>query len=108
VAYDEALAARVRTVLGDRDDVEEKRMFGGLAFMVAGKMAVGVIHEDLMVRLGADANAESLARPHTRPMAFTGRPSTGAVYVEPAGVASDVDLADWVGRGLAFVTSGHV
>lgn len=105
MAYDEALAERIRTALRDRDDVAERKMFGGIAFMVAGRMACGVIHDDLMVKIGADGHDGALAQPHTRPMDFTGRPARGMVYVEPAGVASEADLARWVERAVRVATS---
>lgn len=70
MAFDEFLGGRVRTALSDRDDVVEKRMFGGLAFMVGGNMCVGIIGNDLMVRVGPEGDAEALARPHVRPMDF--------------------------------------
>ena len=103
MAYDEALAERIRAVLADRDDVTERKMFGGPAFMVGDRMAVGVIQRDLMLRLGTDATAEALSRPHVRPMDFTGRPAKGMVYVAPAGVADDADLARWVATSVAHV-----
>lgn len=81
-------------------------MFGGITFMVAGRMACGVIRDDLMVRVGADGHDEALAEAHTRPMDFTGKPMRGMVYVEPAGVASDDDLQRWVRRGVTFATAG--
>jgi TfoX/Sxy family transcriptional regulator of competence genes len=108
MAYDEALADRIRTTLRGRDDVVEKKMFGGLTFMVGGRMACGVIHDDLMVRVGADGHEAALAEPHTRPMDFTGRPSRGMVYVAPAGVASDADLARWVDRAVRSVAAEGV
>lgn len=104
MAYDETLAERIRTTLRSRDDVEEKKMFGGIAFMVAGRMAVGVTHDDLMVKVGADNHDEALARPHTRPMDFTGKPMRGMVYVAPAGTATDTVLTDWVERAVAVAT----
>ena len=100
MAYDEGLADRIRTALRDRDDVVERKMFGGIAFMVAGRMACGVIHDDLMVRVGPDGHDAALAEPHTRPMDFTGRPMRGMMYVEPAGVRSDADLGRWVARAV--------
>jgi TfoX/Sxy family transcriptional regulator of competence genes len=102
MAYDETLADRVRGVLGTRDDVVEQRMFGGLAFMVAGHMACGVLGRDLIVRVGAEEGEEALAQPHVRPFDFTGRPSRGMVYVEPEAVTSEEDLRRWVATGLAF------
>jgi TfoX/Sxy family transcriptional regulator of competence genes len=100
MAYDEALAERIRTVLRGRDDVEERKMFGGIAFMVAGRMAVGVTHDDLMVKLGAEGHDEALARPHTRPMDFTGKPMRGMVYVDPEGTADDAELRAWIQRAV--------
>ena len=105
MAYDEALAARIRTLLAGRNDVREQKMFGGLAFLVGGKMAVGILGEDLMVRVGRDAYDEALERPHTRPMDFTGRPMKGMVYVAPAGIGSEHDLAGWLEAGVACAAS---
>lgn len=102
MAYDEKLAARVATVLEDHEDVTRKKMFGGLAFMVGGHMTVGLIGEDLMVRVGPDAHAAALKRKHARVMDFTGRPSKGMVYVAPAGTKAMRDLKAWVRRGLDF------
>jgi len=105
MAYDESLAHRVRVVLGQRDDVVEKKMFGGLAFMVGGHMACGVLRRDLIVRVGPDEGDGALAQPHVRPFDFTGRPSRGMVYVEPEGVTTDDDLRRWVAKGLAFAST---
>jgi TfoX/Sxy family transcriptional regulator of competence genes len=107
MAYDETLASRIRALLAERDDVREQRMFGGLAFLVGGKMAVGIIGDDLMVRVGRDAYDEALARPHTRPMDFTGRPMKGMVYVAPDGIGTDRELAGWVDAGATFAASLH-
>ena len=105
MAYDEGLAGRIRNALRDRDDVAERKMFGGITFMVAGRMACGVVHDELMVRVGRDGHDAALAEPHTRPMDFTGRPMRGMVYVEPAGVRSDADLARWVERAVNVATA---
>jgi TfoX/Sxy family transcriptional regulator of competence genes len=93
MAYDERLADRIRATLRGPHDVVERKMFGGIAFMVAGRMACGVIHNDLMVRVGAAGHDAALGEPHTRPMDFIGRRSRGMVYVAPASITSDVDLA---------------
>ena len=85
MAYDEALAERTRDALTGRESVSERKMFGGLAFMVGGNMACGVIGEDLMVRLEAEDAERALSEKHTRPMDFTGRPMKGFLYVAPAG-----------------------
>ena len=105
MAYDEDLAGRVRAVLAKRRRVEEKRMFGGLTFMVGGHMCCGVLGGDLMVRVGPLAHAEAVARPQARPMDFTGKPMRGMVYVGVQGTREDADLEAWVDRGLRFVAS---
>ncbi len=105
MSYDENLAARVRQALGPRDDVVEKKMFGGLCFMVNGAMCCGITPTDLMVRVGPDQYDEALAQPHARPMDFTGRPLKGLVYVAPAGVRTQAALASWVARAVTFVSS---
>jgi TfoX/Sxy family transcriptional regulator of competence genes len=99
MAYDEELAARIRAELGSRDDVTERKMFGGLAFMVGGNMCCGVTGDDLMLRFGAEAET-ALEDRHARPMDFTGRPLPGFVYVGAEGTAADADLHRWVGRAL--------
>ncbi len=104
MSYDEKLAARVRKVLADRDDVVEKKMFGGLCFMVNGAMCCGLTKRDFMVRVGAAQFDDALAQPHARPMDFTGRPLKGMMYVAPEGLRTDAALAGWVRRGLLFVT----
>lgn len=105
MAYDEALAARVRDLLALRSDLTEREMFGGIAFMLAGNMAVGIIGDDLMVRLGKDDAERALAEPYVRPMDFTGRPMKTTVYVDPDGTADDADLAGWVDAGADFAAS---
>jgi TfoX/Sxy family transcriptional regulator of competence genes len=80
-------------------------MFGGIAFMISGNMAVGVIGDDLMVRLDPSDAEQALAEPHTRPMDFTGRPMKGMVFVASTGTASDDDLASWVDSGADFAAS---
>lgn len=80
-------------------------MFGGIAFMLAGNMAVGVVGDDLMVRLGPEDAEKALAERHTRPMDFTGKPMRNMVYVDAEGTASDEDLAAWVEAGADFASS---
>jgi hypothetical protein len=105
MAYDEGLAERVRAVLGDHPRLHEQKMFGGLAFMIAGNMSVGIVGENLMVRVGPDAYTDALALPHAREMDFTGRPMRGFVFVDAAGITSRTELEAWVDRGLAFAES---
>ncbi len=102
MAFDERLADRVRAVLGERD-VTERRMFGGLAFLLRGHMCVGIIGHDLMVRVGPDQFDSALAEKHSRPMDFTGRPAKGMVYVAPAGLRTERALRHWVDRARQFV-----
>jgi len=83
--YDEQLAERVRAVLAGQPGLTERKMFGGLAFMLAGNMCVGVEHDRLMVRLGQDLYEEALTRPHAATMDFIGRPMKGFVFVAPGG-----------------------
>lgn len=105
MAYDEALAQRIRTVIGERPDITEKKMFGGVAFLLEGKMFVGIVRDDLMVRVGPDAHEGALAEPHVRPMDFSGRPMQGYVYVAPDGLRSDAALASWVERALSHAAT---
>jgi TfoX/Sxy family transcriptional regulator of competence genes len=104
MSYDEKLAARIRRVLSGRDDVVEKRMFGGLCFMVGGAMCCGLTKTDFMVRVGAAQYEDALAQPHARPMDFTGRPLKGMVYVAPEGLRTEAALSGWIRRGLAFLS----
>ncbi len=103
MAYDEEFADRIRKLLARRKGLVEKRMFGGIAFMLRGHMCCGVVKNELMVRVGPDAYEDALAQPHARPMDFTGRPLKGFVYVGAEGIESDTELKDWVARGVAFV-----
>ena len=105
MAYDEGLAQRIRETLSDRDDVVEKKMFGGLCFMVRGHMSCGIVKDELMVRVGKEAYEDALAQPHVREMDFTGRALKGMVYVAAEGFESDADLVAWVGRGTANAES---
>jgi len=105
MTYDEGLAERIREVLDDRRDVTEKRMFGGIAFMVRGHMTVGIVKDDLMVRVGPKAYENLVGQRHARPMDFTGKPMKGFLYVESSGFEADEDLKRWVGLGLEFTLS---
>jgi TfoX/Sxy family transcriptional regulator of competence genes len=104
MAYDEGLAERVREVLSDYP-VDEKKMFGGLAFMVQGNMACGLISDELLIRVGADNYEKTLAMPHTRKMDFTGKPMKGFIMVEAEGYEDDTALAKWLKQGLDYARS---
>ena len=103
MAFDEGLAERIRAVLGGRSDVEDKQMFGGIAFLIAGNMACGVIGDELIVRMEREDAARLLAEvPGTREFDMTGRPMRNWVVVAPEAVADDDDLERWVRRGEEF------
>jgi hypothetical protein len=103
MALDPGAAERIREFLSSRSGISERRMFGGIAFMANGHMAVGLVGGTLMARVGPAGQADALSRPHVRVMDFTGRPMKGYVFVEPAGFESDAELANWVGICLDFV-----
>ncbi|MDX1686841.1 MAG: TfoX/Sxy family protein [Candidatus Promineifilaceae bacterium] len=105
MAYDEGLLHRMRALLDEGPEVEEKKMFGGVGFMLQGNMACGILNDDLIVRVGPDRYEEALAAPHARPFDITGRPMTGWVMVGPAGYGEDEDLERWVQQGLTFAES---
>jgi hypothetical protein len=106
MAYDDKTAARIRAILATRGlDVVEKKMFGGLCFMVSGHMCCGFAKDELMLRVGKDAYPDVIDRKHARPMTFTGRPLEGFVYVDPAGYKTDAALATWIALATAFVAT---
>lgn len=105
MGYDEKTAVRVRRILAERRDVVEKRMVGGLSFMMQGSMCCGVAGTALMVRVGPEARERALAQPHVRPMAFAGRPLAGFVCVDPGGYRTDTELATWIQRGIDVVST---
>jgi hypothetical protein len=102
VAYDERLAGRIRSALAGRDGIAERKMFGGLCFLVHGRMCCGVLKDELCLRVGPDRYEEALLEPHARPMDFTGRPMRGFVFVAPAGLEADGALAKWLGWASDF------
>ena len=105
MAYDEGLAERAREVLVDLPGFVEKKMFGGIGFMLRGNMACGVNGDELIVRVGPANYEQALGKPHTRPFDMTGRPMRGWVMVAPAGLESDTGLEEWVQQGVEFALS---
>lgn len=105
MAYDEGLAQRIREALAAETSVSERKMFGGLCFMVRGNMCCGIVKDELMLRVGKDLFQEALSRPHARVMDFTGKASNGMVYVAKDGIATDGALNDWIDLGLRFVNT---
>ena len=102
MAYNEALAERLRLHLRNETDLEEKKMFGGICFMVNGKMCLGIIKDDLMCRIDPDLEDELLQQPSCRPMDFSNRPMKGYVYVDASGYAQAKDLQFWIDQCLAY------
>ena len=106
MAYDVELAQRIRDQLAEYDQIlVEKKMFGGLAFMLQGNFACGLTKDDLVVRVGPERYAEALEHPQAREMDFTGKPMKGWVYVNPEGYETDEYLAQWMQQGVNFALS---
>jgi TfoX/Sxy family transcriptional regulator of competence genes len=95
----------MRAAIGPLPNLEEKKMFGGIGFLVNGNMACGVHKNFLIVRVGPEKHAWALAQPHTRPFDMTGRPMAGWIMVEPSGCATENALKAWLELGLAFTHS---
>lgn len=105
MAYSEALADRVREALAGEGVVDEIKMMGGLCFMIRGHMALGIVGEELMIRVGPDGYERALRRVHAREMDFTGRSMKGFVFVESAGIKTKRSLASWVAPAAGFARS---
>jgi TfoX/Sxy family transcriptional regulator of competence genes len=105
VAYDEQLAQRIRDVVGGEPGIDEKKMFGGLAVLLDGNMAVGVSGEKLMVRVGVDDFDEALTNEGVRPFDMSGKRMNGWILVGGEGIAEDEDLERWVDVGMNFAGS---
>ncbi|MCX4186642.1 TfoX/Sxy family protein [Methylophaga sp. OBS4] len=105
MAYDEGLAERLRELFSGRADVIEKKMFGGLCFMVRGHMCCGILGDTLMARVGAAAYAECLGYEYVKEMDFTGKPMNGMIYVKAEGIQEEPELEAWVSKCLDFVIS---
>lgn len=102
MAYNEKLADRVRETLSNQPNVAEKKMMGGLTFMVNDKMCVGILHDDLMARIDPEVYEAALQKNGCRAMDFTGRPMKGFVFISPEGTNNKNNLEYWVGLSLAF------
>lgn len=102
--YSESIADRIREALMHIDDLEEKHMFGGVCFMVNGKMCIGVVKDDMMCRIDPAAEADALERTGARPMDFTGRPMKGYIYVDDTGMKKKSDFQHWINLCLEYNT----
>lgn len=105
VAFNAELAVRVRKLLSLQAEMAEKRMFGGVAFLLRGKMVCGVLGDNLIVRVGAAGYGEAMAQPHVRAFDITGREMMGWVTVGPEGTRVDSELQRWLQRGIAFAST---
>ena len=103
MVFSESLAARIRDALVRKKNIEEKKMFGGVGFLLNGNMLVGVWKDSLIARLGPDASDGALREPHVREFDITGKPMKGWVIVEPDGIDDDEQLAGWIERSMEFV-----
>lgn len=103
MAFDETLAKRIRKALDARADLVEKHMFGGVCFMIRGRMCCGIIDSSLMVRLDPDEADRLADDPHVRPMDFTGKPMRGYLFVDAEGIESPKALRAWIDRCVSFV-----
>ena len=102
MSYDETLAVELRKLLGRRQNLSEKKMFGGLGFLLNGNICCGAWKEFLILRLGADAARQVLREPHARPFDITGRPMRGWAMVDPAGWRDNARLRRWIGWTVEF------
>jgi TfoX-like protein len=102
MAYDEGLATRLRDLIGDEPGLAEKHLFGGLAMLLDGNMAIGVHGDALIVRTAPDRFEELLRMPGARPFDLTGRPMKGWLLVDAEGIAEDDDLRRWTELGITF------
>jgi len=105
MAFDELLAARIRKALANKRGVEEKKMFGGIGFLLNGNLLVGVWKDSLIVRLDPEESADALKAPHVKPFDVTGKPMKGWILVEPAGLEDDDQLRGWIDQAAKFVKS---
>lgn len=103
MAFDEGVAQRVREMMTDVSSVTEKKMFGGIAFMVNGNMCVGIVKDRLMLRVGPDQYEALLKKDFVLKMDFTGKPMRGFVYIQPEGFTEDNELKQWIEKALSFV-----
>jgi len=105
MAFDVALADRVRKALGTRSGISEKRMFGGIAFLLNGNMCCGVHGQAMIVRVDPEQTGRALLEPHVSPFDLTGRPMKGWILVQSEGVATKGALVKWVGKGITYAAS---
>ena len=105
MAYSESLALRIRQAISGRRGIAEKKMFGGVGFLLAGNLLVGIWKNSLIARLGPEQAGQALREPHVAPFDITGRPMKGWVLIEPEGIETDEQLRGWIERSFEFVSA---
>ncbi len=105
MAYDEKLAERISRHLESIPGLVEKKMFGGIGFLIHGNMACGVNGQNLIVRVGPDRYEAALAEPHVGPFDMTGRPMKGWIVVRPGGYSTEMELGAWIQKGISVAQS---
>lgn len=105
MAFDRELADRVQIIVAQHAAIDERRMFGGIGFMINGNLACGVLENYLIVRVGPDLYEQMLAMPHTHRFDFTGKPMTGWLTVSADGLNTEAELNTWIHRGIEFAQS---
>ncbi len=103
MAYDQGLAERLKYLLQDRPDMVEKKMFGGIGWLLSGNMCVGIHKDDLVIRIGAELCEKVLLEPHAKPMDITGKPMKGWAMINPEGLEDDADLKRYTDLAIGFV-----
>ncbi len=105
MSYDEGLAQRIRKLVADRSGLTEKKMFGGVSFLIQGNMACGVLKDEMIVRIDPEQHDAAVAKPHVRTFDYAGHPMQGWIFVGPAACASEVGLKEWVDTGIRYALS---
>lgn len=105
MAYNLTLAQRIREMVYGQKDASERKMFGGICFMIGGNMVCGVVGDELMSRINPESHAAALEKPHVKPMEFTGRSMKGYLFIEPEGIRTKKELAYWVNQGIRIAQS---
>lgn len=105
MAFDEKLAQRIGKLLANQKGITEKKMFGGIGFLLNGNMCCGVYKKEMIVRIDPEQTDDALAKPHTRIFDITGKPMKGWILVEPAGLQDKTALAKWIRLGVSYASS---
>lgn len=105
MSYNQDTALRLRAAIGGLPGLDEKKMFGGVCYLLHGNMTCGVVNDQLIVRCGPEAYPAALAKPHARVFDYAGRPMKGWIFVDPSGYTAEEDLRAWVDLAVRFVST---